>query len=130
MLQRKAVVEAARIAGLPRPSLIHETSAAALQRSWDLDFSNRTNESTTNESTALFYNMGSRHVEACIVKYQDATYMGKSTVSMDVLGCGVSEELGGHHVDLLLADKMLKAFQTKYPKFADGVASSYGRCES
>jgi len=121
-LQRRALLIAARIAGLPRPSLIHETSAAALQRALDLDLSG--SNGTQNQSTVLYYNMGSRHVEACIVSYRGATHLGKSTVSMDVLGCGVSEELGGHHVDLLIAEKMLAAFQAKHAKLAEGIAGS------
>jgi len=119
--QRRALLAAAAIAGLPRPSLIHETSAAALQRSLDLDFGPN---ATSNGSTVLFYNMGARHVEACVVAYQAATHMGKSTVAMDVLGCGVSDGLGGHQVDLVIAHKMLKAFQEKHPKLADGIGSS------
>ena len=67
MLQRKILLEAAVMAGLPRSQLVHETSAAALQRALDVDLSggpdptpasdandtNSTNEtnSTTTEST-------------------------------------------------------------------------------
>jgi len=120
--QRRALLAAARIAGAPRPQLVHETSAAALQRSLDLDLSGV--NGTKNSSTVLFYNMGARHVEACVVKFAGATHMSKPTVAMDVLGCDVNEELGGHHVDMTIAQKMLKAFQAKNPKLADGIEKS------
>lgn len=122
MHQRRTLLDAARIAGLPRPSLIHETSAAALQRALDLDLSAK--NGTSNQSTVLFYNMGARHVEACVVSCHHATHLGKDTVEINVLGCGVSEELGGHYVDLLIVEKMLANFQAKHPKLADGIVTS------
>jgi len=118
---RRAILAAAKIAGLPRAQLVHETSAAALQRALDLDFGGN---STANESLALFYNMGARHVEACIVHYTGATHMGKSTVAMTVRGCGLSRDLGGHLVDMTIAEKMLQMFQAKYPKKAEGIVKS------
>ncbi|CAK0886863.1 unnamed protein product, partial [Prorocentrum cordatum] len=77
-----------------------------------------------DESTTLFYNMGARHVEACVVRYRGATHAGKPTVSVRVLGCGASAALGGHQVDLVIAEKMLAAFQAKHPQLAEGIASS------
>eukprot|EP00930_Biecheleria_cincta_P085139 TRINITY_DN74550_c0_g1_i1.p1 TRINITY_DN74550_c0_g1~~TRINITY_DN74550_c0_g1_i1.p1 ORF type:complete len:957 (-),score=215.37 TRINITY_DN74550_c0_g1_i1:325-2928(-) len=129
MQQRRAVLNAARIAGLPRPQLIHEVPAAALQRALDLDLGGAgrpaTNESEATEpnvSTVLFYNMGARHVEACIVRYQGATHQNRNTVSLNVLGCGSDSELGGHQVDIIIADKMLDAFKAKFPKLS-GISS-------
>eukprot|EP00928_Gymnodinium_smaydae_P061231 TRINITY_DN45362_c0_g1_i1.p1 TRINITY_DN45362_c0_g1~~TRINITY_DN45362_c0_g1_i1.p1 ORF type:complete len:1000 (+),score=297.48 TRINITY_DN45362_c0_g1_i1:108-3002(+) len=115
--QRRALVGAARIAGLPRPQLVHETSVAALQRALDLDLSGA--NGTANTSTVLYYNMGARHVEACVVRYDAATHMSKPTVAMDVLGCGSSDKLGGHQVDVVIAQRMLEAFKAKHPKLAD-----------
>mmetsp|Transcript_8046 Transcript_8046/g.17455 ORF Transcript_8046/g.17455 Transcript_8046/m.17455 type:complete len:932 (+) Transcript_8046:64-2859(+) len=120
-LQRRALLDAAEIAKLPRPHLLHETSAAALQRALDLDLSGV--NGTQNTSTVLFYNMGALHTEACIVAYTGTTHMGKPTVAMDVLGCGM-EEVGGHHVDLTIAAHMLEAFKAKNPKLAAGIGSS------
>lgn len=124
--QRRAVLNAAKIAGLPRPQLIHEVPAAALQRALDLDLGGAgqaaTNESEATEpnaSTVLYYNMGARHVEACIVRYQGATHQKKNTVSLSVLGCGMDDKLGGHQVDVIIADKMLDAFKAKHPKLAE-----------
>jgi len=126
MLQRRALLDAAKIAGLPRPQLIHETSAAALHRALDVSLggagspaTNTSEEIKANRSTVLFFNMGSRHVEACIVEYEGATYQKKDTVAMNVAGCGSSSSLGGHQVDLIIADKMLEAFQAKFPKLKD-----------
>mmetsp|Transcript_63813 Transcript_63813/g.152188 ORF Transcript_63813/g.152188 Transcript_63813/m.152188 type:complete len:986 (+) Transcript_63813:96-3053(+) len=121
-LQRLAMLTAGEIAGLPRPQLVHETSAAALQRALDLDLSG--SNGTRNESYTMFYNMGARHVEVCIVHYKGATHSSKPTVAMDVLGCGYSEAVGGHQIDLVIAEKMLKSFQAKQPKLADGIMSS------
>eukprot|EP00440_Ansanella_granifera_P051204 gb/GFBE01055504.1/.p1 GENE.gb/GFBE01055504.1/~~gb/GFBE01055504.1/.p1 ORF type:complete len:942 (+),score=292.45 gb/GFBE01055504.1/:1-2826(+) len=124
--QRRALLTAAKVAGLPRPQLIHETSAAALQRSLDLDLGgagkpafNGSEAVEPNRSIVLFYNMGARHVEACVVSYQGASYQSKNTVAMNVLGCGVSDALGGHQVDIIIADKMLDGFKAKYPKLSD-----------
>mmetsp|Transcript_55445 Transcript_55445/g.154499 ORF Transcript_55445/g.154499 Transcript_55445/m.154499 type:complete len:956 (+) Transcript_55445:43-2910(+) len=123
MLQRLSLLDAAAIAQLPRPQLVHETSAAGLQRALDLDLSGA-NGTEKNTSTVLFYNMGARHVEACVVGYKGLTHLGKPTVEMDVLGCGLNQKLGGHYVDIVIAQKMLEAFQAKHPKLADGIASS------
>eukprot|EP00438_Fugacium_kawagutii_P011032 Skav204822 [mRNA] locus=scaffold3914:215925:222120:- [translate_table: standard] len=79
MLQRRALLDAAKIAGncpeLPRPQLIHETSAAALHRALDLSLggagspaTNTSEEIKANRSTVLFFNMGSRHVEASLIQ--------------------------------------------------------------
>mmetsp|Transcript_49461 Transcript_49461/g.159698 ORF Transcript_49461/g.159698 Transcript_49461/m.159698 type:complete len:963 (-) Transcript_49461:142-3030(-) len=121
-VQRRALLAAAKIAGLPRTHLVHETSAAALQRALDLDLSGA--NGTKNESTVLFYNMGARHSEACVMHFRGATHMSKPTVSMNVLGCGTSEEVGGHLVDMKIAQTMLKAFQDKKPKLAEGVVKN------
>ncbi|CAE8700583.1 unnamed protein product, partial [Polarella glacialis] len=128
MQQRRALLTSARIAGLSRPQLIHETSAAALQRAMDVDIGdaggpgvNGSDPIEPNTSTVLFYNMGAKHTEACVVRYHGAAHNGKNTVAMDVLGCGISETLGGHQVDVIIADKMLAAFQAKHPKLADGI---------
>ncbi|CAJ1345533.1 unnamed protein product [Effrenium voratum] len=126
MLQRRAILHAARIAGLPKPQLIHETSAAALHRALDLSLggagtpgTNTSDAVEPNRSNTLFFNMGSHHVEACVVRYAGATYQNKDTVAVNVIGCGISNELGGHQVDLIIADKMLDSFKAKHPKLND-----------
>mmetsp|Transcript_70521 Transcript_70521/g.181751 ORF Transcript_70521/g.181751 Transcript_70521/m.181751 type:complete len:927 (+) Transcript_70521:141-2921(+) len=121
-LRRRSLLTAAKMARLPRPQLIHETSAAALQRALDLDLSG--SNGTNNESTVLYYNMGARHVEACLVHYRGAKHREKNTVAMEMLGCGSSDQLGGHLVDLVVAERMLKAFQEKHPKLAEGILTS------
>mmetsp|Transcript_66518 Transcript_66518/g.192036 ORF Transcript_66518/g.192036 Transcript_66518/m.192036 type:complete len:962 (-) Transcript_66518:68-2953(-) len=120
--QRRAMLAAAKIAGLPRAQLLHETSAAALQRALDLDLSGV--NGTANESLVLFYNMGARHAEVCVVHYTGAKHMGKNTVAMSVRGCGFSRELGGHLVDMAIAQRMLEAFKAKQPKLAEGIEKS------
>jgi molecular chaperone DnaK (HSP70) len=120
-LQRRALLAAAEIARLPGVQLLHETSAAALQRAPDLVLG--TND-TANTSTVLYYNMGARHVEVCVVTYRSATHMSKPTIAMDVLGCGSTSAVGGHLVDMLIAEEMRNAFGKKNPKLADGLATS------
>lgn len=120
--QRLALLGAAEIARLPRVQLIHETSAAALQRALDLDFSS---SSAKNTSTVLYYNMGARRVEVCVVAYRAAMGPGKKpTVALDVLGCSATDALGGHHVDLLISEKMRVAFGKKHPKLEEGLGTS------
>lgn len=129
--QRMALLAAADIAGLPRPQLLHETSAAALQRALDVDLGggaqpsfNGSEAVEAQTSKVLFYNMGARHVEACVVEYRGATHQGKNTTAMSVLGCGGSDKLGGHQVDLIIAEKMLAAFLAKHPKLSDITSST------
>jgi hypoxia up-regulated 1 len=133
MVQRRAILAAAEIARLPRAHLIHETSAAALQRGPDLQLgtkgldANGTNSTPSDNkttSTVLYYNMGARHVEVCIVAYRGATHMSKPTVAMDVLGCASTRAAGGHLVDMVVADEMRTAFGKKNPKLAEGLSSS------
>jgi hypoxia up-regulated 1 len=119
--QRHALLAAAEIARLADVQLIHETSAAALQRAPDLSFGVN---GTANSSTVLFYNMGARHVEVCVVAYRAATHMSKPTAAMDVLGCALTGKTGGHHVDMVVAEEMRNAFGKKNPKLADGLGNS------
>jgi len=120
--QRRAMLASAQIAKLARPQLLHETTAAALQRSMDLRLTGV--NGTENESIVLFYNMGARRSEACVVRYRGAKHQKKDTVSMTVLGCGTTDNLGGHLVDMKLAEKMLAAFQAKHKGLADGITKS------
>ena len=95
MLQRRALLDAAKIAQLPRPQLIHETSAAALHRALDVSLGGAggpaTNASAAIEpnrqrtsvelsvvmrSNVLFFNMGSRHVEVSSFLFSSYSVFG------------------------------------------------------
>lgn len=113
--QRRAVMDAAEIAGFKKISVAHETTAAAVQRALDFNYGSN---ATKNSSHTLIFNMGSWHSEVCVVSYKPVEHSSKLVPSVRVLGCITVEKLGGHYIDLLLADKMLEAFKEKHPKLA------------
>lgn len=113
--QRRAVMDAAEIAGFKKISVAHETTSAAVQRALDLNYGAN---ATKNTSHTLIFNMGSVHTEVCVVSFTPVDHQSKLVPSVRVLACSTVDKLGGHHVDLLIADKMLVAFKEKYPKLA------------
>jgi hypoxia up-regulated 1 len=60
--QRRALLEAAELAGLNVMSLVHSHAAASLQYGIERDFTNRTED-------VLFYDVGSSSVEAALVRF-------------------------------------------------------------
>eukprot|EP00930_Biecheleria_cincta_P097788 TRINITY_DN8946_c0_g1_i2.p1 TRINITY_DN8946_c0_g1~~TRINITY_DN8946_c0_g1_i2.p1 ORF type:complete len:905 (+),score=262.09 TRINITY_DN8946_c0_g1_i2:96-2810(+) len=116
--QRQAIINAGEIAGL-RVSLVHETSAFAVQRAVDI-----TPEKNASD-VYVFYNFGSRKVEVSVVKFESRNagmVAGKMAPVVTVLGSAVDYSVGGHLLDLRIADAMLKKFLEKFPKLADGIA--------
>eukprot|EP00448_Togula_jolla_P023945 CAMPEP_0170592806 /NCGR_PEP_ID=MMETSP0224-20130122/13116_1 /TAXON_ID=285029 /ORGANISM="Togula jolla, Strain CCCM 725" /LENGTH=918 /DNA_ID=CAMNT_0010916727 /DNA_START=198 /DNA_END=2954 /DNA_ORIENTATION=+ len=119
--QRQAVVAAGEIAGLRVLTLVHETSAFAIQRAVDF-----TPEKGVSE-VMLLYNMGSRKTEVSLVRFESRVagmVAGKVAPVLTVLGSAVDYTIGGHLMDLKIAEKMLIQFQAKYPKLADGIAKN------
>eukprot|EP00428_Durinskia_dybowskii_P019552 CAMPEP_0170213858 /NCGR_PEP_ID=MMETSP0116_2-20130129/6555_1 /TAXON_ID=400756 /ORGANISM="Durinskia baltica, Strain CSIRO CS-38" /LENGTH=906 /DNA_ID=CAMNT_0010464413 /DNA_START=121 /DNA_END=2841 /DNA_ORIENTATION=+ len=119
--QRQAVQAAAEIAGLRLLTLVHEGSAFAVQRA--VDYS----PEQGNSEIALFYNLGSRKAEATIVRFEARSagmVKGKTAPVVEVLGSIVDARVGGHLMDLKIAEVMLKRFQEKNPKLADGVGKN------
>ena len=49
---------------------------------------------------------------------------GKMAPVLTVLGSAIDYSIGGHLMDLRIAEKMLKKFQEKFPKFKDGVITN------
>merc|ERR1719272_2510017 len=56
------------------------------------------------------------HSEVCVASFTPVEHGSKLVPSVRVLACTVVEKLGGHYIDLLIADKMLQAFKEKHPK--------------
>merc|ERR1719230_1595362 len=116
--QRQAIVAAGEIAGLRVLTLVHEGAAFAVQRA--VDFA----PEKGNVEKALFYNLGSRKAEVTIVQFesrQAGMVAGKTAPVVTILGSAMDYGIGGHLFDLKLASSMLKKFQEKYPKLADGI---------
>ena len=106
--QRQAVVDAASIAGFSKVSLVHETSAAAVQRAFDVN--------ATTETNVMYLNMGAGHFEACIVQYG---LVGKGSLeapTVKMLGCSYSLKAGGSEITANLAKLGAEAFLRKHEK--------------
>lgn len=116
--QRQAIVAAGEIAGLRALTLVHETSAFAVQRAVDF-----TPEKGASE-VILFFNLGARKAEVSIVRFdsrQAGMVAGKMAPVVTVLGSALDYSLGGHTMDIRIAEVMLKKFQEKHPKFASSI---------
>ncbi|CAK0852352.1 unnamed protein product, partial [Prorocentrum cordatum] len=119
--QRQAIVAAAEIAGLRLLSLVHETSSFAVQRAVDY-----TPEKGANE-LMVFYNLGSRKTEVSVVRFgarSAGMVAGKMAPDITVVGSAVDFSIGGHLMDLKIANKMLATFKEKFPKSAEGIDKS------
>jgi hypoxia up-regulated 1 len=113
--QRQAVVAAAEIAGLRVLTLVHETSSFSVQRAVDY-----TPEKGASE-IMLFYNLGSRKTEVSVVKFESRSagmVAGKMAPVVTVLGSAVDYSIGGHLMDLKIANAMLAQFKEKKPALA------------
>mmetsp|Transcript_82513 Transcript_82513/g.191722 ORF Transcript_82513/g.191722 Transcript_82513/m.191722 type:complete len:927 (-) Transcript_82513:97-2877(-) len=119
--QRQAVVAAGEIAGLRVLTLVHEGAAFAVHRAVDF-----TPEKGASE-VILFYNLGSRKAEVSLVRFESRSagmVAGKMAPVVTVLGSAIDFGVGGHLMDLKIAEVMLKGFQDKHPKLAEGVAKN------
>lgn len=109
--ERQAIIDAAHIAGMPRVSLVHETSAAAVQRAFDLELS-----ANTSDINVMYLNVGAGHFEACIVQYGMIGSGTLATPTAKVLGCQHSLEAAGMEISAQLAREGAAAFLKKNPK--------------
>lgn len=110
--QRRALMDAAEIAGFVKTSLVQETASAAI----DLMLKPAAASSVKGKvSNALIFNMGSLHTEVSVVSFTTLEHLSPPTPSVTVLASKTVEGLGGNHVDRLLADKMLEVFKEKHP---------------
>lgn len=119
--QRQAIVAAGEIAGLRVLTLVHEVSAFAVHRA--VDFT----PEKGNTELMLFFNMGSRKAEVSVVKFESKSagmVAGRMAPVVTVLGSAIDRNLGGHLMDLKIAEAMLKKFQEKHPKLAAGIVEN------
>ena len=111
------VVDAAEIAGFRVKLLAHETSAAALQRSMDFD--------PVEPEKQIIFNMGAKKTEVCVAEFhqrQAGMVKGKTAPVVHVEACAVDNNLGGHQIDIQIAEWLMKRFVDKNPKLS-GAAS-------
>mmetsp|Transcript_11705 Transcript_11705/g.34200 ORF Transcript_11705/g.34200 Transcript_11705/m.34200 type:complete len:915 (-) Transcript_11705:114-2858(-) len=116
--QRQAIVAAGEIAGLRLLTLVHEGAAFAVQRAVDFQPEKGSSE------VVLFYNLGSRKAEVSVVRFESRSagmVAGKTAPVVNVLGSAIDFGIGGHLMDLKIANAMLKQFQEKHAKVAEGV---------
>jgi molecular chaperone DnaK (HSP70) len=100
--QRQAVIDSATIAGFSKVSLVHETSAGAVQRAQEVNASSPNN--------TVYFNMGSGHFEACVIQYG----LVVKTPTVKVLGCAHSLKAGGGQITANLAHLGAEAFKRKH----------------
>lgn len=121
MRYRQAVVAAGEIAGLRILTLVNEGSAAAVHRAIDYQ------PEKGKVEKQLIYNLGSRKTEVTILQLesrQAGMVAGKTAPVVTVLGSALDMGIGGHLMDLKIADAMLIRFQEKFTKLASGIAAN------
>ena len=111
--ERQAMIDAANIANMPRVTLVHETSAATVQRALDLDLK----PENPGPINTIYFNMGSSHFEACIVSY-GLVANSTNVPYAKVLGCSHSLLGGGIEITRKIAAKAAQTFIEKHPKKA------------
>lgn len=104
--ERRAVLQAAQIAGLKVLQLINDNTAVALNygvfRRKDID---------NTAKNVMFYDMGSGSTTATIVSYQTVKTKESGTQpQLQIRGVGFDRGLGGFEMDLRLRDHLAKLF--------------------
>uniref|UniRef100_A0A8C5HJW3 Hypoxia up-regulated protein 1 n=1 Tax=Gouania willdenowi TaxID=441366 RepID=A0A8C5HJW3_GOUWI len=104
--ERRAVLQAAHMAGLKVLQLINDNTAVALNygvfRRKDID---------ATAKTVMFYDMGSGSTTATIVTYQTVKTKEFGTQpQLQIRGVGFDRGLGGFEMDLRLRDHLAKLF--------------------
>lgn len=104
--ERRAVLQAAQVAGLKVLQLINDNTAVALNygvfRRKDID---------SNPKNIMFYDMGSGSTTATIVTYQTVKTKDSGTQpQLQIRGVGFDRGLGGFEMDLRLRDHLAKVF--------------------
>uniref|UniRef100_A0A3Q3N245 Hypoxia up-regulated protein 1 n=1 Tax=Labrus bergylta TaxID=56723 RepID=A0A3Q3N245_9LABR len=104
--ERRAVLQAAQMAGLKVLQLINDNTAVALNygvfRRKDID---------NTAKNVMFYDMGSGSTTATIVSYQTVkTKEAGTQPQLQIRGVGFDRGLGGFEMDLRLRDHLAKLF--------------------
>ncbi|XP_076817134.1 hypoxia up-regulated protein 1-like isoform X1 [Clavelina lepadiformis] len=103
--ERKAVLYAAKLAGLKVSQLMDDNTAAALN--YGVFRRNDINASTTY---IMFYDMGAFSTKASIIAYQVVKVNGIQDPQLSVKGMGFDRTLGGLEMELRLRDLLVKLF--------------------
>lgn len=106
--ERRALLDAAKLADLNVLALIDETTAAGLHFGID-----RIEKEPMN---VLFYNMGGTSVQASVIQYHSHEKSKKQVGAFRVLGKGWDSSLGGASFDKRLVDHMADEFNTLWNK--------------
>jgi len=114
--QRRALYDAADIAGLNVMALVSDVSCAALQWGIDKDFAK-------NETrNVIFYDVGSSHSSASLVEFGALSERRskKTYGSFVVKSVEWNDEFGGEDLDVLLVNHFLDEFQEKHGSETNG----------
>eukprot|EP00904_Undaria_pinnatifida_P004668 jgi/Undpi1/14201/HiC_scaffold_9.g03850.m1 len=106
--ERRALLDAADVAGLTVLSLMDENTAAALQHAIS-----QTYEEDTN---VMFYNMGANSIQASVVTFGPKKVKDRNVGELTVRGKGWDATVGGWWFDLKLADVFAERFNDKWGK--------------
>ncbi|CAB1098258.1 HSP70 [Ectocarpus sp. CCAP 1310/34] len=106
--ERRALLDAADVAGLTVLSLMDENTAAALQHAIS-----QTYEEDTN---VMFYNMGANSIKVTIVTFGPKKIKDRNVGKLIVRGKGWDASVGGWWFDLKLADVFAEGFNAKWGK--------------
>eukprot|EP00923_Selenidium_pygospionis_P038205 GHVN01066752.1.p1 GENE.GHVN01066752.1~~GHVN01066752.1.p1 ORF type:complete len:907 (+),score=132.35 GHVN01066752.1:3539-6259(+) len=109
--QRRALLDAAEIAGLHVLQLVSETHAAAIYMAATKEIENVDPPKTLY---TLFYNMGATSTEACLISFTPRnTTKTRPPQDVNIHGCeGVP--FGGHMGEVAIAEYMIKQFHEKH----------------
>ncbi|XP_068186473.1 hypoxia up-regulated protein 1 isoform X1 [Antennarius striatus] len=104
--ERRAVLQAAHMAGLKVLQLINDNTAVALNYGVF-----RRKDITNTPQNVMFYDMGSGSTTATIVSYQTVKTKDSGTQpQLQIRGVGFDRGLGGFEMDLRLRDHLAKLF--------------------
>jgi len=112
--ERRALLDAAELAGLNVLSLINENAAAALQFGLDKQYELNKTEHT------IFYNMGATHTEVSLVRYSSfakkVKKADKAIGQVEVVAVAFDETLGGTAFDSILVDLLVDEAKVQLKK--------------
>lgn len=107
--ERRAVVQAAQMAGLKVLQLINDNTAVALNYGVF-----RRKDINATAQNVMFYDMGSSSTTATIVTYMTTKTKDWGTQpQLQIRGIGFNRNLGGHEMELRLQDHLAKIFNGK-----------------
>ncbi|CAM9929756.1 unnamed protein product [Pylaiella littoralis] len=106
--ERRALLDAAEVAGLTVLSLMDENTAAALQHAITQTYEEETN--------VMFFNMGANSIQVTIVTFGPKKIKDRNVGKLTVRGKGWDATVGGWWFDLKLTDVFADEFNSKWGK--------------